>query len=269
MHKKGGILVILALAILIGLILSIQMNTSDAYEQHGGLITIAQANDLERQLKEVRNEKESIMAEYLELEQRLKAIEEQSLSEDALLQAAMKDLERYRMGSGVLDVQGPGVVITVDDPIPTEENPGDGYSTIMIRSDLLLSLINKLKDAGAEAISINGQRIIARTEISLAGDNVNINTVPTAPPYTIKAIGNSDTMEGTLNIRYGIVEVMRNNYGLQVSIAKQEDIEIPRYSGVLRYLYAKPFEPASEDSAEADATADTQEADEADETDQQ
>jgi len=252
MHKKGGILVILALAILIGLILSIQMNTSDAYEQ-GGLITIAQANDLERQLKEVRNEKESIMVEYLELEQRLKEIEEQSLSEDALLQAAMKDLERYRMAAGVLDVKGPGVIITVDDPIPTEENPGDGYSTIMVRSDLLLSLINKLKDAGAEAISINGQRIIARTEISLAGDNVNINTVPTAPPYTIKAIGNPDTMEGTLNIRYGIVEVMRNNYGLQVSIAKQEEIEIPRYSGVLRYLYAKPVDTTG---AEADETAD-------------
>ncbi len=257
MQKKGGILVILALAILIGLILSIQMNTSDAYVQ-GGLITMAQANELERQLKEVRNEKESIMAEYLELEQRLKEIEEQSLSEDAFLQAAMKDLERYRMGSGVLDVQGPGVVITVDDPIPTEENPGDGYSTIMIRSDLLLSVVNRLKDAGAEAISINGQRIIARTEISLAGDNVNINTVPTAPPYTIKAIGNPETMEGTLNIRYGIVETMRS-YGLQVSIAKQEDIEIPRYSGVLRYLYAKPVDTSKE---EADATADTAETNE-------
>ena len=123
----------------------------------------------------------------------------------------------------------------------------------MVRSDLLLSLINKLKDAGAEAISINGQRIIARTEISLAGDNVNINTVPTAPPYTIKAIGNPDTVEGTLNIRYGIVEVMRNNYGLQVSIAKQEEIEIPRYSGVLRYLYAKPVDTTG---AEADETVD-------------
>lgn len=60
----------------------------------------------------------------------------------------------------------------------------------MLRSDLLLSLVNKMKDAGAEAISINGQRIITTTEISLAGNNVNINTVPTAPPYVIKAIGN-------------------------------------------------------------------------------
>ncbi|HPO04085.1 MAG TPA: DUF881 domain-containing protein [Bacillota bacterium] len=241
MQNKGGVPVIFALALLIGLIISIQLNTSDASDQ-GGLVTYAQASALERQLKEVRSEKELIMAEYLELEQRLKEIEEQSISEDALLQAAMKDLERYRMGSGVLDVKGPGVIITIDDPVPTEDNPGDGYSTIMIRSDLLLSLVNKLKDAGAEAISINGQRIIAKTEISLAGDNVNINTVPTAPPYTIKAIGNPETIEGTLTIRFGIIEIMRNNYGLQVSIAKQDEIEIQRYNGVLRYLYAKPVE---------------------------
>ncbi|MGI6734443.1 MAG: DUF881 domain-containing protein [Anaerovoracaceae bacterium] len=250
MRNKGGILVIFALALLIGLIVSIQLNTSDSYDQ-GGLIPYAQVDALEHQLKEVRREKEAILAEYLELEKRLKEIEDKNLSDDAFIQAAMKDLERYRMASGVLDVKGPGVIITIDDPVPTEENPGDGYSTIMVRYDLLLSLVNKLKDAGAEAISINGQRIIARTEISLAGDNVNINTVPTAPPYTIKAIGNPETIEGALTIRYGIMENMRNNYGLQVSIVKQEEIEIPRYNGVLRFLYAKPIiENSEEESAQ-------------------
>jgi uncharacterized protein YlxW (UPF0749 family) len=251
MKNKSGIPIIFALALVIGLIISIQLNTSDAHDQ-GGLIPIpiAQVDALEQQLKEVRREKEAILAEYLELEQRLKEIEEKNLSDDAFIQSAMKELERYRMAAGVLDVKGPGVIITVDDPIPTEENPGDGYSTIMIRYDLLLALVNKLKDAGAEAISINGQRIIAKTEISLAGDNVNINTVPTAPPYTIKAIGNPDTLEGALTIRYGIVENMRNNYGLQVSIAKQEEIEIPRYNGVLRFLYAKPVENSEEEDSQ-------------------
>ena len=249
MQNKSGIPIIFALALLIGLIISIQLNTSDAHDQ-GGLIPVAQVDALEQQLKEVRREKEAILAEYLELEQRLKEIEEKNLSDDAFIQSAMKELERYRMAAGVLDVKGPGVIITVDDPIPTEENPGDGYSTIMVRYDLLLALVNKLKDAGAEAISINGQRIIAKTEISLAGDNVNINTVPTAPPYTIKAIGNPDTLEGALTIRYGIVENMRNNYGLQVSIAKQEEIEIPRYNGVLRFLYAKPIENSEEEDAQ-------------------
>ena len=101
MRNKGGILVIFALALLIGLIVSIQLNTSDSYDQ-GGLIPYAQVDALEHQLKEVRREKEAILAEYLELEKRLKEIEDKNLSDDAFIQAAMKDLERYRMASGVL-----------------------------------------------------------------------------------------------------------------------------------------------------------------------
>lgn len=238
MKNKSGIIVIAVLALLIGLIISIQIGTTEGSDI-GGLIPVAKAEGLEQELRELRAEKEAIMEEYLDLEDRLKEIEEKNLSDDALLRAATKDLERYKMSSGVVDVKGPGVIITVDDPIPTEDNPGDGYSTIMVRYDLLLSLVNKLKDAGAEAISINGQRIIAITEISLAGDNVNINTVPTAPPYSIKAIGNPETLESTLTIRYGIVETMRNSYGLQVTIAKQDELQIPRYSGVIKFRYAE------------------------------
>lgn len=241
MNRKSGIVVITILALLIGLVISIQIGTT-ASSDIGGLIPVAKARGLEQELREIRAEKETIMQEYLELEDRMKEIEAMTLSEDALLQAATKELERYRLSAGVVDVKGPGVIVTVDDPVPTEDNPSDGYSTIMLRYDLLLSFVNKLKDAGAEAISINGQRIIATTEISLAGDNVNINTVPTAPPYIIKAIGNAETLDATLTIRYGIVETMRNTYGLSVTIVKQEELEIPRYSGVIRFRYATPVE---------------------------
>ncbi|HPZ59870.1 MAG TPA: hypothetical protein PK645_04930, partial [Bacillota bacterium] len=66
MQNKSGIPIIFALALLIGLIISIQLNTSDAHDQ-GGLIPVAQVDALEQQLKEVRREKEAILAEYLEL----------------------------------------------------------------------------------------------------------------------------------------------------------------------------------------------------------
>lgn len=245
MKNKAGVLVVGVLALLIGLIISVQIGTN-ASSDVGGLIPVAKAAGLEQQLKQVRAEKETVTQEYLDLEAQLKDIEKENTSENALMQSMTSDLEKYKMSAGVVDVKGPGVIITVDDPVPTEENPGDGYSTIMLRYDLLLGLVNKLKDAGAEAISINGQRIITSTEISLAGDNVNINTIPTAPPYTIKAIGNASTIESTLTIRYGIVETMRNNYQLQVDIAKKKEIMIPRYSGVIKFRYAKLADDASD-----------------------
>jgi len=74
--------------------------------------------------------------------------------------------------------------------------------------------------------------------------------VPTAPPYTIKALGNPQTLESTLTIRYGIVETMRNNYGLQVELAKHEEIEIPRYNGVIKFRYAKPVDTSTETGSE-------------------
>lgn len=237
MKKFSGMIVIGLLALFIGLVISIQITTTQGGDV-GGLVPVAKAQGYLEELKKVRAEKDAALDELNRLEERMDKIEKEKSDEDFFLKGLVTDLEKYKMASGVVDVMGPGVTVTVDDPLPTQ-GITDGYSVIMLRSDLLLSLVNKMKDAGAEAISINGQRIISTTEISLAGDNVNINTVPTAPPYIIKAIGNPDTIESTLTIRFGIIEQMKN-YGLRISIKKADRIEIPRYSGIIKYRYAEP-----------------------------
>ncbi|MBR0597061.1 DUF881 domain-containing protein [Sinanaerobacter chloroacetimidivorans] len=237
MKKYSGMIVIGLLALFIGLVISIQITTTQGSDQ-GGLVPVAKAQGYLEELKKVRAEKDAAVQELNELEARMDKIEKEKADEDFFLKGVVSDLEKYKMASGVIDVKGPGVTVTIDDPIPTDEF-GDEYSVIMLRYELLLSLVNKMKDAGAEAISINGQRIIATTEISLAGDNVNINTVPTAPPYIIKAIGNSDTIESTLTIRFGIIEQMKS-YGLRIDIKKKDEIEVPRYSGILKFRYAEP-----------------------------
>ena len=250
----GGAIIIGILAIVVGLCISVQI-TSNQSDMVGGLIPSAQVSDMETQLKNLRAEKEAAVQALLDTEARLAKIEADQISDDAFLQSLSADLEKYKMSSGIVDVKGPGIVVTIDDPIPTEENPGDGYSTIMVHSDLLLSLVNKLKEAGAEAIAINGNRVVANTEISLAGSNVNINGNPTAPPYTITAIGDPDTMESAITIRYGIVELMRGTYALQVNIAKQQDITITRYSGIITFRYATPYAPVEAPAEDADPDA--------------
>lgn len=237
MKKFSGMIVIGLLALFIGLVISIQITTTQGSDV-GGLVPVAKAQGYLEQLKQVRAEKDDALQELNQLEERLNKIEQEKSDEDFVLKGIISDMEKYKMAAGVVDVKGPGVVITVDDPIPTEEFT-DEYSVIMLRYELLLSLVNKMKDAGAEAISINGQRIIVTTEISLAGDNVNINTVPTAPPYIIKAIGNPETIDSTLTIRFGVIEQMKS-YGLRIDIEQEDEIEIPRYSGIIKYRYAEP-----------------------------
>lgn len=208
----------------------------------GGLVPIQKAQGLAADLKKVREEKEILVEELTALETKIKEIEESESKDDILIRNLVSELDKYKMISGMTEVEGPGVIITVDDPPADDVNNFSDMSLIMYNYDLLLSLINKLNDAGAEAISINEQRIVAITEISLAGSNVNINSTPTAPPFTIKAIGNPDTLDSTLNIRFGIIDQMVNRYNLQVKVQKSDEINIPRYNDIIKFRYAVPVE---------------------------
>lgn len=238
MKKYGGIILVGFLALIIGLVISIQISTTQGTDP-GGLIPLAKAQGFEVELKKVRAEKEVILQELNALEAKMEEIKKASSEGDAVSAELVLEVDKYKMSAGLVDVKGPGVMITITDPA-ADDQYGEAYSVIMYNYELLLSLVNKLKEAGAEAISINGQRIISTTEISLAGDNVNINAVPTAPPYVIKAIGNADTIESTLNIRFGIVEQMKSRYNLGVEVKKSEEVLISRYSSILVFRYAKP-----------------------------
>jgi len=226
------------MALLIGWVLSVQILTTDGSDQ-GGLVPIIKLKQYEEELKMLRGEKEDALSELVELEDRMKKIESEKTAEDDFLKALVSDLEKYKMASGVLDVQGPGIVITIKDSAKTDEYQDD-YNSILYNSEQFLSLINKLKEAGAEAISINEQRIVGTTEISLAGNGININGSATAPPYTVKAVGNPAIIESALTIRGGIIETMKKKYNWIVDITQREEIAIARYTGVVSFKSAKP-----------------------------
>ena len=197
-------------------------------------------------LSEARNEKEDALEELTLLQERLQTIEREMSAEDAVLDGLLSETEKYRLITGAVDVHGPGIIITIKDPVVTDEYQDD-ISIITYHYEELLSLVNKLKEAGAEAISINDHRIVQTTEISLAGQNININGSATAPQYYIKAIGNPTTMENAISIRGGIVETLKKNYNLTVDISTDEDLVIPRYNGVITFRYAKPVTESEEE----------------------
>lgn len=245
MKIKGGQIVVGLVSLLVGLSISVLVHSMQGDVIGGGLVPIQKAQSLAAELKKVREEKENLLDELSDLESKIKEIEDSEAKEDILIRNIVTELEKYKMISGMKAVIGPGVVVTIDDPQEEELEYSMEYSSesvIMYNYNLLLSVINKLNDAGAEAISINGQRYVSITEISLAGTNVNINSVPTAPPFEIKAIGNPDTLDATLNIRFGIIDQMRNRYNLEVKVEKEDEITIPRYNDIIKFRYAVPVE---------------------------
>ena len=220
--------------------LAVQISSTAGSDQ-GGLVPYSKLKDYEVALSETREEKEDALEELTILQERLAAIEREMAAEDAVIEGLLSDTEKYRLLTGAVDVRGPGITITIKDPVITDEYQDD-ISVITYHYEELLSLVNKLKEAGAEAISINDHRIVQTTEISLAGQNININGSATAPPYHIKAIGNPTTMENALTIRGGIIETLKKTYNLTVELQSEENIVIPRYSGVINFRYAKPIE---------------------------
>lgn len=240
MKKQLAFVTLWALALFIGVVFAIQLRiTAGGYQ--GGLVPLSKVKSYEAELKNVKDEKEELTAELVELEARLSSIEKGKAEEDAFINGLVTDVEKYKISAGVVDVAGPGISITIKDP-PVTDDLGEVYSPIMYNYELLLSLVNKLKEAGAEAISINEQRIVSGTEISIASNHVNINGVPTAPPYYVKAIGNPTTLHDAINIRAGIIETMKIKFNLNVETVKKEEVVIPRYTKPIKYRYAKPVE---------------------------
>lgn len=123
--------------------------------------------------------------------------------------------------TGYEPVKGPGINIMVDSYTDTN------LAYLMEDKKLFILLLNDLKLNGAEAVSVNGQRVGLLSEITLAGSHININNTPIAPPYSISAIGDSGSLYNNLDEKTPVIDIMRNAYGLKVIIKREKYISIP------------------------------------------
>lgn len=157
----------------------------------------------------------------------------------AKAQAVEEMLDKANIAAGVTPVTGPGIVLILDDRAdPSQE---DNTSNFALQYWSLLPIINELNAAGAESISINGERIIASSEISNQGTSILVNRNTIASPYEIRAIGDAKTLESSLNLKGGELQALIIS-GTKVNIRKSEKVEIPAYAEDLAFRYAKPVQ---------------------------
>ena len=89
--------------------------------------------------------------------------------------------------------------------------------------------VNELNSAGAEAVSINGQRITSRSSIKCAGSIINVNGVRIAAPFTIKAIGDPEVLESALRFKGGVIDSLLP-WGFSVDVSQEDEIVIEPYT---------------------------------------
>ncbi|KAB3533184.1 DUF881 domain-containing protein [Alkaliphilus serpentinus] len=219
-----------------GIILSIQFKTVNN-PLRSGLFANFRAQQVTAELRDLRSEKEHLAKELSEIENRLREYESFEADDNTIIKNLNLDLERYQFLSGNSNVEGPGIIITIEEEVEDGKN-----SFIMLYNDLLLAIINELNASTAEAISINGLRYTSSTEVYYSSNSVLINSEQTTLPYVIKAIGNPETLEAALNMRYRIIWNMRQEEGIKVTIEKKDHIVIPKVTEIINYKYAKPVE---------------------------
>lgn len=142
---------------------------------------------------------------------------------------------------GLTDVSGNGVIITLKDNNKVKKSnisPADNIELYLVHAVDLVEVINALRNAGAEAISINGQRVINSSSVYCAGNVVVINGEKISSPIEIKAIGSPELLYGSLTIPGGYLQLMEET-GVVVDIKKSENIVIDKYDGVINYQYMK------------------------------
>lgn len=152
-----------------------------------------------------------------------------------------RDLKIANSIIGAIDVQGKGIVLTVaDNKNATNKSIGllDSISNYLIHDTDLLTIVNELKNAGAEAISINDERITNSTSITCDGNVILVNGNKISSPFIIKAIGSQEALLGAIQRPGGFLEELEN-YGLVSSMKKQSKITIYKYSGIIENKYIR------------------------------
>lgn len=161
---------------------------------------------------------------------------------EALKTAGGDQAELVGILAGAVEVHGPGVKLVVNDAKEAgTDGDGDprgssGFSdTGRVRDRDMQRVVNGLWESGAEAVSINGQRLTALSAIRAAGDAILVDNKPLVPPYTVLAVGDGERLSTRFqDSADGLyLHALQENFGIRTSISVQEDLRLPAAPSVI------------------------------------
>lgn len=225
---KQGQVALALVCVVLGIMLAVQFRTTQNIRS---TIPYQRVEDLSQRLRQAEKERDAALRQL------------QDLETSTLSESVSREAEQFRMAAGYVPMQGPGVVVTIDDS-KRAMKPGENPNLYLIHDDDMLKVINELWAAGAEAISINEQRLVVGSEIRCAGPTISVNNARYSPPYEIRAIGDPKTLEASLKMRGGVIETLQF-WGIQATVKTQQTVKVPAYKGAHKYQYAKPAQEGS------------------------
>jgi uncharacterized protein YlxW (UPF0749 family) len=249
-RRRGQLLVALTL-LLAGLLASVTYREAAAGAQ--GREQARQA--LRDDIAEEQGTADGLVTQLEELTREVARTREDALAASAVGQRALDRLAEAAQAAAVVAVSGPGLRVTMGNAPPAADSDPVGGSEqvalagIVQDGDLQL-VVNALWASGAEAISINEQRVGASTAIRQAGDAILVDLRPVTSPYEVSAVGDPDDLTNAFlsTPEAQSLAGLSKDYGLVFTFAREDDLHLPAgTSAELRW--ARPLDPAGEDPA--------------------
>ena len=233
MKKTGYIIILSIMMFLLSFLIISQVKT--VINSNSDIIQLQREDDLRDSILEWK-EKYNSTKEQLDVTQtKLNEYMNNISQTDKTIELLQKELKQINIVAGLTDVKGPGITITLNDAI--EKNPLFFEEDQIVHDTDIAQIVNELRAAGAEAISVNEQRITNTTAIRCVGPTIKVNDIKIGAPFIIKAIGNSQYLYSGLTMKNGVLDSMQK-YGLQVEVTQSENIQIPKYEGAINMKYA-------------------------------
>lgn len=191
----------------------------------------------------LQSEQEELRAQIREQEELVQEFQEQDVGSQTMLEELNQRVAAANLSAGLTDVTGPGMVLEISDS--RREVPPDGRLTdYIVLVDDVRDIVTALWASGAEAITINRERLVATTSISGAGASILVNTTLLSPPFRIEAIGPDGLHDAFLThpAYIGRVGQRVSAYGLEFASEPQGDLTLPAFLGNTSLRWAVPDE---------------------------
>ena len=228
--KKGKVTMIITIGIACFILIAVMtMQFKIVNETDITSIENLREAELKTELANWKSKYDETNAKYEDTKQKLEEYKKTEQSNNETSNLIEEELVQVEKALGLTDVEGEGIVITLKDKGMDEMS--------VIKDDDLILIVNSLKLAGAEAISINDERIVNMSDITYINSlYIKVNGQRILQPYVIKAIGNSSQLESALIGNGGQVDELEK-LGHDVSIEKQSKVKINKYNQEIKTKY--------------------------------
>lgn len=230
--------IILAAALMVGgFVVATQIRTERAIREHLR-VPSTRLSELAILLQKQERYRASLEVELGALRAQLAVLAREAAAGQSSLARLNRELRTLRTQAGFVALEGPGVLIEMHDS-PRPIQPGDDPNKTILHYTDIHAVMNDLWAVGAEAIALNGERIMTRTGINCVGTTILCNTKRIAPPYTITAIGDPTGLLDYLSRPGSPVEILKA-FEFPVRMQAVQRVTVPAYRGVSQFSIARP-----------------------------